>query len=320
MARVKKILLFIAIVIIIFSGVIFLKGVNTFSIITTNGTLFSPAKDERWDVLILGNRGEGAKSGGILTDSIMVLSYKKETGKVALFSIPRDLWVDIPGYGKQRINFAYVAGEMRNPEGEGLKLAKEVVSNVTGLDIDFGVVVDIWALKEIVDILGGIEIYEDKYFSMDFYHYFVKIHPGKNYLSGNEVLAYVGSRDVGADFGRMKRQQKVLLAIKEKAFSLGLITRPDKIWSIFDSLAVHIKTDIPSSKMRELIQIASGLEIGDVQKVVFDTSNYLYSTHTPRGAYILLPKAGDFSEIQEKCENIFEEEEKTDNLQQTTND
>lgn len=320
MSKRKKIFLFLFLTTIVVFGIVFLKGVKSFSIITKDGALFFPKRDERWDILILGMRGRQAKSGGMLTDSIIVLSYKKETGEAALVSIPRDLWVEVPSWREQRINFAYVAGEMEEKGGGGLKLAKEVVSNVTGLDIDFAVVVDSWALKEIVDILGGIEVYEDKYFSLNFYNNYVTIYPGKNYLSGSEVMTYTGSRAVGSDFGRMKRQQKVILAIKDKVFSLGLLARPDKIWSILSSLERHIETDIPFSQLKELIQIASSLKIENIKQVVFDTTNYLYSTHTSSGAYILLPKAGDFSEIQEVCQNVFKEQEKTDNLQQTTND
>lgn len=318
MNRGWKIFLFLIFIIAVILGALFFKGVKSFSIISTGESLFSPTKDARWDILILGNRGDNAKSGGILTDSIMILSYKRKTGEVALLSIPRDLWVDIPNYGKQRINFAYGAGKAEAPPYGGLRLAKEVVGEVTGIDLDSVVVVDTEALKEIVDILGGLEIYEDRYFSLQFYHNYVTIHPGLNYLSGDEVLAYAGSRAVDSDFGRMKRQQKVILAIKDKVLSLGLLTRPDKIWNILNGLENHLKTDIPLPQLKELIQLASTLEIQDIKQVVFDTSNYLYSTHTSAGAYILLPKAGDFSEIQEKCQSIFKEEETTTDQEDVT--
>lgn len=289
--------------IIVFLGLFFLKGVNTFSAISSSSdSLISLKNDDRWDILILGHQPTGG-----LTDSIMVLSYEKDSQKAAIFSIPRDLWVNIPGHGKEKINYAYVAGQKNNSDGGGLKLAKEIVSNITGLDIDFVVAGDVEALEEIVDILGGIEVKEDRYFSLDFYGNYVTIKPGINKLSGSEALAYIGSRaTIGSDFGRMERQQKVLIAIKDKITSLGLLSRPDKIWNIFNSVEKHIETDIPLSQVKELIKMASSMEIGDIETIVFDTSNYLYSTHSNGGAYILLPKVGDFSEIQEKCQNIFQ--------------
>jgi len=290
MSRLKKFILGIVLLLIFGIGIIFFKGVKSFSVISTGEALFSPT-DERWDILILGNRGDSAKGGGILTDSIIILSYKRETGEAALFSVPRDLWVDIPEYGKQRINFAYSAGKAKNPPDGGLKLAKEVVGNVIGLDIDLAVVVDVKAVKEIVDTLGGIEIHEDSYFSLRFYSNYVTIRPGVNYLSGSEVLAYVGSRAIGSDFGRMERQQKVLVATKEKVLSLGLLARPDKIWNILNTIEDHIRTDIPLSQLKDVTDLVSKLEINNIKQVVFEISNYLYSTHTETGAYILLPKA-----------------------------
>jgi len=304
MNKVKKFLLFFIGILVAFGGLFFFKGVNTFSAISSNSDISSLLEnDERWDVLILGHQPLGG-----LTDSIMVFSYEKSTGKAALFSIPRDLWVNIPEYGKQKINFAYVAGEEKNPNGGGLKMAKEVVSDLTGLDIDFVIASDVEALKEIVDILGGIDVKEDRSFFLDFYGNYVRIKPGINHLSGSQTLAYIGSRSTtGSDFGRMERQQKVLLAIKDKAFSLELLSRPDKIWNIFNAVEKHIETDIPFSQIQNLIQMISNLEIANIETVVFDTSNYLYSSYSSGGAYILLPKKGDFSEIQAKCQGIFDE-------------
>lgn len=302
MTKLKKIILSVLGMIFVLGGVVFLKGVNTFSSMSSSDSIVALKNDKRWDILLLGHQPAGG-----LTDSIIVLSYKKETGEIALISLPRDLFVSMSGYGKQRINYAYVAGEKKDSDGGGLRLAKEVVSNVTGLDIDFVVAGDIYALEEIVDTMGGIEIDEDRYFSTDFYGHYVKIYPGKNYLSGSETLAYVGSRAVaGSDFGRMERQQKALVALKDKTLSFGMLARPDKVWSIFNSLEKHIETDIPFSQVKDLIQMASGLEIQNIDQIVFDTSNYLYSTHSAAGAYILLPKSGDFLEIQQKCNGVFD--------------
>lgn len=301
MTKRKKIFLSVIGLLIVFIIVFVTKGVNTFSIIAgSSDSLMALNNDERWDILILGQQPTGG-----LTDSIMVLSYKKETEEMALFSIPRDLFVEIPEYGEKRINFAYVAGETNEKNGGGLKMAKKVVGDVVGLDIDFAIIADVEALKEIVDGLDGIDVYEDKYFSMDFYGNYVKIYPGTNHLSGSETLAYVGSRSIDSDFGRMDRQQKVLMAIKEKTFSLNFLARPDKIWNILDSLEDNIRTDLPANQLKELIKMADNFEIQNVEKTVFDTSNYLYSTHSYSGAYVLLPNEEGYLEIHEKCQNVF---------------
>lgn len=309
-SKLKKVIVVIVLLIIAAVATIALKGARTISVVSENGSLFAPKSDKRWDVLLLGNRGDNAKNGGILTDSIMVLSYKPETGQMALISIPRDLWVKIPGHGEQKINTAYSLGKEKSGKAsDGLKLATEVVSNVSGLDIDFSVVLDIEALKDIVDNIGGINIYEDKTFSYNFYGNKVKIYKGENNLDGSETLAYVGIRDIDSDFGRMERQQKVLLAIKDKAFSLGMIKNPNKILNILNSLESHLRTDLNSSQIQYLLKQLPSLEIENAQRIVFDNTNYLYSSHSSAGAYILLPKGGNFSGVQAVCKSVFGDNE-----------
>ena len=293
------------------AGFFFFKGKRTISIITENGALFSPKTDGRWDILLLGNRGDNAKGGGFLTDSIMVLSYRPKTGDLALISIPRDLWVKIPNYSPQRINAVYGIGKHKNrgDVSEGLGLAKEVVSNVTGLDIDFAVVADIEALRDIVNTLGGITVYEQKSFYSDFYGYKVNIKKGMNQLTGSQALAYVGIRDIDSDFGRMERQQKVLLAIKEKAFSLDFISNPKKVLGMLDALGKHLRTDLDSEQLEYLVKRLPKLEINSTNKITIDNTNYLYSSRSSAGAYILLPNEGNFDEIQEVCKYPFLDEE-----------
>ena len=322
-AKTKKIIIAISFVIFIFLGLIFYKGARTLSIINPGSSLLSflTSKDpsqNRLDILILGNRGRGASGGGMLTDSIMVLSYKKDSEDIALISIPRDLFVEVPGFpGKYKINQAYVLGET-SPSRNGLQLAKKTVSNVIGVDVDFAIVLDVEALKKFVDILGGITIYETKYKSYRFYQYYTALVPGENILDGEDVLAYVGCRTLcGSDFDRMKNQQKVILAIKDKVVSLNLLARPDKLLEILNTIEEHIQTDIPLAEMRVVSNILSNTDFTNVKQVFFDTSSdgLLYSTHL-YGMYVLLPTSGDFSEIQDRCLNVFEPmEEKNTNLE-----
>lgn len=310
----KKIIIFLILLFIIAGTVIFVKGVKTISVVSTNNSSFNPKTDKRWDILFLGNRGDKAPEGGILTDSIMVLSYNPETGEVAIISIPRDLWVKIPGYGEQKINFAYARGKAQGREVEGLKLAKKVISDVTSLDIDFVILANVEALKDVVDLIGGITIYEDKSFYADFYEHKVKIKKGVNYLNGSQALAYSGNRAIGSDFGRMERQHKVLLAIKEKILLTGLAEKPNQILNILDIVEDNFKTDLSSSQIQYLIKQAPKLKTSSVKEIIFDNKNYLYSTHTSSGIYILLPRGGNFYQIQQVCQNIFEESQNQNSM------
>lgn len=307
----KKIIIFVVLLIAVIAAVIFIKGVKTFSVVTTGESLFSPSTDSRWDILLLGNRGEVARGGGILTDSIMVLSYKKDTGELALISIPRDLWVKIPENGYQKINYAYAAG--KNGKGDwksGIRMSKKIVSGVTGLDIDFVAVADIEALRGVVDSIGGVTVYEDKYFSTNFYGHIVQIHPGENYLNGDGALAYAGMRKLDSDFGRMKRQQKLVLAIKDKIISVSTLSRPDRILGLLNSIDQHFKTDLGASQIQKITRMASKLKVKSTKQLVLDNTNYLYSTRSYNGAYILVPNAGqdNYSEIHYAVQNIFEKE------------
>lgn len=321
-SKIKKVIISIVVIIFVFLGLIFYKGGKTLSMVNPGSSLLSffTSKDpsqNRLDILILGNRGKKASGGGMLTDSLMVLSYKKDTQEVALISIPRDLFVEVPGFpGKYKINQTYVLGET-SPSKNGLELAKKTVSNVTGLDIDFAIITDTEALRELINILGGVEIYETKYKSYEFYGYTTTVVPGENILNGEEVLAYVGCRTkCGSDFDRMKNQQKVLIAIKDKIISLNLLTRPNKLLEILDTIGKHIQTDIPLSEIKVVSSILSNIDFSNIKQVFFDTSpdGLLYSTNL-YGMYVLLPTKGDFSEIQDKCLNIFEStQEKNVNL------
>lgn len=305
----KRILIFFILAIVAVGVLIVIKGAKMIRVVGSGESLFDPSKDKRWDVLILGNRGETAPSGGVLTDSIMLLSYEKDTKKAAIFSIPRDLWVEIPNYGYQKINFAYAAGYNSTGDSKkGIQIAKEVIENVTGITPDAVVVVDVEALKELVDAVGGITVYEDKWFYADFYGHFVQISPGENHLNGSQTLAYVGVRRFDSDFERMKRQQKVILALKDKVFSIEGFSRPDRLWNIFNIVEKHIRTDLNASQIRYLIQNFSKLEVDSIEQVVLDTTNYLYASTAYNGAYILLPKTEDYSEIHNIFHNIFQGE------------
>lgn len=327
MSKIKMTILLILAFFATFFAIIFFAGVKTVSVIDNNlsDDNSSPVslksrmeEDDRLDILILGVQPVGGLKNG-LTDSIMVLSYKQDTNEAAIFSIPRDLWVKIPGYGMHKINEAYVYGEIKKPNGGGLVLAKQVVSNVAGIDIDFAAAIDIEALQKIVDTLGGIDVYEDKHFSGEFYGRYVTIKPGWNHLTGNQTLAYIGIRAIDSDFKRMERQQKALMLIKDKIFSLNLLASPGKLISILNTVSKHIRTDFPLSQAGEAIQMASNFEIQNVKKMVFDTSNYLYHPTTDERGYILLPKKGDFSEIKEVTQGIFDRVPSTSSGQEITN-
>ncbi|KKT26981.1 MAG: Cell envelope-related transcriptional attenuator [Parcubacteria group bacterium GW2011_GWA2_43_9b] len=307
--------------------------------LTENMVTPMPAPDsDQINILLLGLRGETDPNGGLLTDSIMVLSIKKSTGQVALISIPRDLYVAIPSTNtKEKINYAYALGFEKKGAAGALLFSKIAVSQVTGLYIDRAISVDHQALKDIVDTLGGITITLDKPFIEDqqwfdggdagfssaFFirttmatssngeiksqKWVFEIPAGISNLDGSTALYFARARYSSSDFDRVRRQQMVLAAMKEKALSLGVLANPVKIFQILDSLSRNVKTDMDADDFKNLISIADNLKTKNIIHKVFDTTpeGLLRTSRTDSGSYILLPQSDNFSKIQEACKNIF---------------
>lgn len=266
----------------------------------------------RLNILVLGLRGEEDPNGGLLTDSLILISVDKKSGQVALISIPRDLYVKMPGEDyREKINFAYALGFEKKGATGALLYSKTAVSKVTGLYINYALAVNHEAFREIVDILGGIDIVLDKPFREDQQfskEMIIDLPAGLNHLNGTTTLYFVRSRFTTSDFDRARRQQQVLLAIKDKAFSLGVLSNPVKVFQILNSLGRNVRTDMPISQIKDLIVLVQKFDDQKVIHKVFDTTpeGLLYESKTEAGAYILLPQGDDFKKIQEVCQRIFD--------------
>lgn len=330
----------ILILIIAVGGSILFKTGRTFNEISLSNQEWEEAKKilpqtnhlsekdpNRLNILLLGLRGQNDPEGGLLTDSLMIASIKKDTNQIALISIPRDLYVEIPNYStKQKINFAYALGEQKNRGSGGLVYASYVVSQVSGLYIDYVAAVNFNAFEEVVDSLGGIIIYREQPFSEAFqwlwegrednpfwcktasstWEFYVPA--GKNHLDGEAALYYVRSRFSTNDFDRMRRQQQTLQAIKDKAFSLGVLANPVKIFNTLDSISRNIRTNLTLGEIKNLIGLAKNLDTNNIKSLVFDTSadGPFYDTKSEQGAYIILPRDGEFDRVHQMCQEIFD--------------
>lgn len=277
-----------------------------------------PEKDsDRINILLLGLRGADDPNGGLLTDTIILISVKKSTGQAAMISIPRDLYVEMPRSSssdsqeriKEKINFAYAMGEEKKTGG-GIIYSKAVVSNVSGLYIDYTVAVDFLAFKEIVDILDGVDVYLDRPFKEETQfakEVILDLPAGRNHLDGQTALYFARSRYSTSDFDRARRQQKILLAIKDKALSFGFLINPLKILETLNTFGRHVRTDVQMSDIDGLIKLSQGVNLKDVRQKVFDTSEegLLYASTSDGGAYILLPVGDNYDKIREASRNIF---------------
>ncbi len=172
-----KIIAVIAIILIIGGGIFLWKADSFFKKIS-NGGIFQTLvhnipgvdnqlkgeKEGRINVLLLGMRGANDPAGGTLADTIMILSVEPKMKKVALISIPRDLFVDNSAVGyKTKLNAVYAYGE-RKGNGQGIKYMEKTISSITGIPIHYAVVINFNGFKKIIDIIGGVKITLDKPF------------------------------------------------------------------------------------------------------------------------------------------------------------
>lgn len=278
----------------------------------------------RVNILVAGNSADDVgHNGGRLTDSIMVLSLDTKNKSAYMMSIPRDLYVEIPGNGHAKINEAYVDGEDDEfsesgyfPGGMGL--LQKVVEQNFNIDLNYYALVNYTALRDMVNAVGGIDftvksvdkrgLYDP---SIDYTTKgpLVKLTNGTHTLNGQQALnlarargdAYGSYGFPASDFDRTNNQRQELLALKSKVTSTGVLANPAKISSIFDAIGSNVKTDMTLGEVRRAYDI--GKDVGSVQSVGLNDvhgKNLLTSYATPLGQSALIPAAGldDFSEIQ----------------------
>lgn len=192
--------------------------------------LFFPG---RTNVLILGidDRQEGQAVGR--SDTMILTSFQPLPGKVSLLSIPRDLWVNVPGHGENRINTAHFFAEAESP-GAGIQAARQVVADNFSVDVDSVIRFRFDSFKNVIDSFGGLEVTLDE--PMSGYT------AGRHSLNSEEALAFVRDRTGTDDFFRMERGQIFIRAVFEKLLSVDGVT---KLPQVLVSLVQAIETDLP---------------------------------------------------------------------------
>ena len=254
-----------------------------------------PAK-EPTTVLLLGTdrRSGGAGSSTNNTDTILLLYLDPETQRAAMLSIPRDLYVDIPGHGQNRINTAYACGE-RDGTG-GLALARQTVSATLGIPIDHAVLIDFTVFVTVIDAIGGVDVdvpydiydptYPDSGIGYDPFY----LPAGQQHLDGTTALKYARTRATpGGDFDRTARQRQIVLAVRDQVLNLDmlpdLITQSPQLWA---SLQGAFETDLTLSEIIDLVLTASKVPTDQVATGAIDES-CTQTWVTPSGAQVLVP-------------------------------
>lgn len=289
-------------------------------------------EEDRIDILIVGIRGLNGEdaseleNGEYLADTIILSSFNTKNHKAALVSIPRDLYVDMPHYGKkEKVNSAYAIG-MLPGFGGGLQYVHGLFSTFTGVYIDHVARIDFEGFQKLIDQVGGITIYRDTPFeeARQWVHdgregksywregkegWIFYVPEGKNFMSSEDALYYARSRYSSSDFDRMKRQQEVIASIKSKVLSLGVLANPVKTLQILKIVENHLRIEsfAGAKELQELIKIAQRAKIQDLNQVVLDDSPAsLLVADTIDGRFVLLPKTGDYSQIQALFKSIVD--------------
>jgi len=273
-------------------------------------------KDDRINILLLGMGGPG-HDGPYLTDTIMIASIKPSAEQIGIISIPRDVAVEIPGNGIRKINHANALGEAKRANWGGA-FATEVVEKNLNLDIHYYARIDFAAFQEVIDAVGGITVNVERAFTdaefpaTNEQYQTVSFQKGVQQMDGERALQYARSRHgtngEGSDFARAARQQKVLLALREKLFSFNTLANPVRIYEIMQSVESHLTTNMEFSDMIALLKMGKELQIDQIHSLVLDNSpdGYLQNTHGTDGAFLLAPKTGSFEEISAAIHQIFE--------------
>ena len=227
----------------------------------------------RVNLLLLGvdSRDWLSDNGPPLTDTIILATIDPDTQTAGLLSIPRDLWIEIPNHGYNKINQAYQLGEAnREPEG-GAGLAMDTLENFFDVSIPYYAVVDFNAFVRLVDEIGGVKIDIPEAIKIDPLGEKLPrtLQPGVQTLTGELALAYVRNRDTaGSDFDRIQRQQQVILAIRRRVISFEMIPLlMDKAPVLYKEVASGVKTNLSLQQAVQLVFVAAQIPEKNIQNL-----------------------------------------------------
>ncbi len=257
--------------------------------------------DRTLNILLLGADRRNSKHKIWRTDTIMLVMVDREAQEVAIVSIPRDTYVYIPDYGKQRINVVDFFGEsgIVKIKGGGPALLRKVFWDNFRVRIDHYVRIDLPGMAKIVDILGGVDVEitcpHTVHWGNQVYHF----KKGRQHLSGPELLVYMRARKESNDIDRARRQQRAIMAMRDRARELNLIARlPAILVTLHDSL----QTDLSLPDILWLARMAMDIPPERVHGKVIGYP-LVRGMVTAHGESVLVP---DLPAIRRVIENAFE--------------
>lgn len=294
------------------------KGLTTTDLKQTNG---------RTNILLAGYSADDAgHAGATLTDSIMIVSIRQSDKSAVVISIPRDLYVNIPGYGYSKINAAYQYGEQvgfNEPgyaEG-GMGLLEKTVQQVTGVGFNYNALINYAAFKDSVDAAGGVSLAINSSDPRGVYdpNTNLKLSNGTTTLDGQTALNLARARGGGygsygfsdGDFTRTNYQQQILIALKQKVSSVSVGLNPVKISKLASSVGDNVKTDMQLGEMLSLYSATKSTSDSNIKSYNLNdiNGNNLLDYYTSKDYQSTLIPAdgiGEYASIQEQISHSVE--------------
>jgi LCP family protein required for cell wall assembly len=257
---------------------------------------------EPWDgasrvnILVMGldHRDWEASEGAPRTDSMMLFTVDPVTKTAGMLSIPRDLWVDVPGYGHQKINTAYSLGEGSRLPGGGPGLAVKTVEQFLGVTIHYYAQIDFLAFERFIDEIGGVKIDVEFQCPIELIGgQMIKIRKGVQTLNGAYALGYARARSArcgDGDFYRAGRQQEIAIGIRNQ------LLRPDvQALILTDGLRIYqelsggLNTNMTFQEMLRLGWLVKDVDLANIRSGIISPPDQVTLDTSPDGLSILKP-------------------------------
>lgn len=262
----------------------------------------------RINVLVLGlDRRPREGQAPARTDTMFVLTVDPQSKTAGILGMPRDLWVEIPtkdgdGYIEERINAAYVLGEVNGYDGGGARLAMKTVEHTLGIKLHHYIVIDFEGFREVIDALGGVDVDVPEYLRDDYYSESElpgdydpqEFEPGIQHMDGSRALAYARIRRGSSDLDRIQRQQRVIFAVMDKALSLNVLANALDLWKKYKNA---IETDVNDLQIPGLAALAADIPPEDILALSLGPATVPYTT--AEGAAVLLAAPEGIQQIVE---------------------
>jgi LCP family protein required for cell wall assembly len=228
------------------------------------------------------------------SDTLMLLTLDPLTKTAGILSIPRDMWVAIPGFQHGKINTAYYLGEAYKLPGGGPGLAVKTVEQFLGVPINYYAQIDFGAFVRFIDELGGVKLNVPEKIVIDLLGTGSAtkktLQPGVQVLPGEWTLAYARNRYTsGGDFDRASRQQQVILAIRDRILSLDMLPHLiERAPTLYNELASGVHTNLSLDQIIRLALLAKDVPVEEIQQGVLNEKYVLFGT-SPDGLSIVIP-------------------------------